>query len=231
MYILYTKGMKIVGHRGARGLAPENTIASLQKALQYKVEEIEFDLRATKDNVVVLHHNSFLRDPSGHRLRIRSATYAELKQHKPDLPTFEQVLDVVGQKTPLYIEVKPAVPTEPITKIIKACLNKGWPTSNLILASKSQKTLTALHLALPTLKTIVIEPWSGVRATYRARQLGTKYISMNHWFLWSGYIRAVKRSGYYLYTYTLNDPKRAQKLSRYGLDAIVTDYPDRFQTK
>lgn len=223
--------MKIVGHRGARGLAPENTVASLQKALHHKVDEIEIDLRVTKDDVVILHHDSFLRDPSGSRLRIRTANYADLKQHKPDLPTFEQALDAVGKNTPLYIEVKPAVPTEPIVNIINTRLKNDWPADNLILASKSQKTLRALHHALPTLTTIVIEPWSGIRATYRARQLGTKYISMNHWFLWSGYIRAVKRSGYYLYAYTLNNPARARRLQGHGLDAVVTDFPDRFQTK
>lgn len=223
--------MKIVGHRGARGLAPENTIASIQKAIQHAAAEIEVDLRVTKDGVVVLHHDPSLHDPAGGTLLIRDTTYAKLKQHKPDLPTFAELLSAVGQRVPLYLEVKPAVPVAPIVKIVRTQLKDGWPKKNLILASKSQKTLHALHEALPSLTTIVIEPWSGVRATYRARQLGTKNISMNHWFLWSGYIRAVKRSGYYLYAYTLNDPVRARRLQRYGLDAVVTDFPDRFQAK
>lgn len=220
--------MKIVGHRGARGLAPENTIASIKKALEHHVEELEFDLRVTKDGVVVLHHDRRLHDPSGAQLAIHRNTYKELKQHKPDLPTFTELLETVGTTVPLYIEVKPAVPVAPIVKIIKSQLKKGWPKEKLILASKSQKTLRELHQKLPDLSTIVIEPWSGIRATYRARQLNTKTISMNHLGLWSGYIRAVKRNGYYLYAYTLNSPSRARRLERAGLDAIVTDYPDRF---
>ena len=57
--------MKIVGHRGARGLSPENTIASLEKAIEHGVDMVEVDVRVTKDGVAVLHHDPVVTDPDG----------------------------------------------------------------------------------------------------------------------------------------------------------------------
>lgn len=223
--------MKIIGHRGARGLAPENTLASLQKALQHHVDELEFDLRVTKDGIVILHHDPYLTDPKGDHHVIAEHTYKELLAHKPDLATFEQVLQIIGHPVPLYVEVKPEEPVRPIIAIIKAYLQQGWRTEYFSLASFSQQTLLQLHAELPEIPKIVLEKWSGVRASHRARQLGTKRIVMNERWLWWGFIASVSHGGYKLGTYTLNDPIKARRWARYGLDSVVTDYPDRFEKR
>ena len=57
--------MKIVGHRGARHLAPENTISAIKKALDLAVDEIEIDVRVTKDGHVILHHDPIIRTKDG----------------------------------------------------------------------------------------------------------------------------------------------------------------------
>jgi len=215
--------MKVIGHRGARGLAPENTIASLHKALEHGVDMIEFDLRVTADGVPILHHDPFITHPDGSRINISDHKLAELKQHKSDLATFEEALEKVSGKIPLFVEVKPGEPTKPIIKIIK----KDF-VPNLYLASFSQKTLRELHTALPDNQLIVLEKWSGIRAHRRARQVGTTIVCMNQKWLWSGFIQSVKHSGWTLYAYTINDPVKARRWANYGLAGVVTDYPDRF---
>jgi glycerophosphoryl diester phosphodiesterase len=221
--------MKIIGHRGARGLAPENTLASLHKALEHAVDMVEFDLRVTKDKVVILHHNVELTDPSGEQLVIRDHTYKELKARKPDLTTLEEALAAVPTSTPLYVEIKPEEPTKGIITEIQTALEFGWEADKIQLASFDFKILQELHQALPELETIVIEKWSGVRATRRARQLGTRQISMNQKWLWRGFIQHMARRGWQLYAYTLNDEAKARRWAGYGLAGIVTDYPDRFK--
>jgi len=221
--------MRIIGHRGARGLAPENTIAGLKKGLEHHVDELEFDLRVTKDGVVILHHNRHLVDPDGKKHLISECTYRELRDHKPDLPSFEEVLDVIGHKVPLYIEVKHWEPTGPVVKIIKARLAKGWKPEHFLLGSKSQKTLREFHEALPGIEKVVIEPLSGVRAVRRARQVGAKRLSMQQLWLWPGFIWMISRQGWQLYGYAINDPKKAKKWARRGLAGVITDYPDRFE--
>jgi glycerophosphoryl diester phosphodiesterase len=221
--------MKIIGHRGARGLAPENTIAALKKGVEHKADLLEFDLRVTKDNVVILHHDKAVSDASGKRLLIKDHSYSELKDHKPDLATFEEVLKTISPKQRLYVEIKPREPLEQIVRLIKKYLKQGWPAKSMLLASKHQPTLVALHQALPELQTLVIEPWSGVRAHRRAKEVGTNIIAMNKLWLWFGFIWSVSRSGTQLYAYTLNDPGKAKRWQRWGLAGVVTDYPDRFE--
>jgi len=223
--------MKIVGHRGARGLAPENTIASLQKALEHHVDMLEFDLRVTKDGVVVLHHDAQLSDASGSKLLIKVQPFEKLKSHKPDMATFANALDTIGHPVPLYVEVKRGEPLQPIISILKRYLAKGWKSEYFMLGSKSQKTLLALHRDFPEITKIVIEPWSGVRASWRARQLDTDHVAMNQLWLWPGFIRAVARSNKKLYAYTLNDPVKAKRWVKHGLYGVITDYPDRFEER
>lgn len=220
--------LQIIGHRGARGLAPENTVAAIRKALEHGVDEIEIDVRVTKDNIVVLHHDRDLQDPTTARYDIRHHTYIELKQHKPDLATLEEAIEAVAKKVPLQIEVKWGEPTIPVVKILQIYLTKGWRETDFLIGSKKQATLIAIHRSLPAIPTVVIEPFSGLRATYRARQLNTKRISMRSWWLWWFFIRWLAKDGYQLYAYTLNDPNKVNRWRRHGLAGVITDRPDVF---
>lgn len=220
--------LKIVGHRGARGLAPENTLAAIRKGLEYKVDAIEIDVRVTKDDVVVLHHNRDLTDPTTAHYDIRRHSYAELKQHKPDLTTLEEAIELINKRATLMIEIKPGEKTLPIIKVLQIFLTKGWKETEFTLGSKSQKTLWEIHQALPAIPTCVIEIFSGIRATYRARKLGTKHIYMRSWWLWGYFIRNLTRNGYQLYTYTINKPHRARRWIKDGLVGVVTDRPDLY---
>ncbi len=222
------KALQIVGHRGARALAPENTIAAIQKGLEYRVDELEIDVRVTKDNIVILNHNLDLQDERTARYVIKHHTYDELKAAKPDLTTLEEAIEAVGKRVPLQIEVKGGEPTVPVIRIIQVFLTKGWKETDFLIGSKSQRTLMELHKALPSIPTVVIEPFSGLRATLRARQLGTKRLSMRSWWLWRGFIGPMSRRGYLLYAYSLNDPAKAKKWASYGLAGVITDRPDLF---
>jgi glycerophosphoryl diester phosphodiesterase len=220
--------MEIIGHRGARGLAPENTIASFRKALEHHVDGLELDLRVTSDGVVIVHHDPQLTDPDGTEHIIARTGYRELKAHKPDLATFEELLETIGHPVPLLVEVKPGEHVKPIIRILRNRLADGWQPSHFRLLSFDQKILLELQEALPDIEKVVLEKWSGVRASRRARQLGTKSITMQQRWLWWGFIRQVARGGYKLGAYTVNDPAKARRWKRWGLHAVTTDYPDLF---
>lgn len=214
--------MKIIGHRGAKGLAPENTIAGFRKAIEKKADAVEFDVRTTKDNVAIIHHNSTLADISGNKLRIANSTYHDLKEHKPDLITLKETLGFINGAVEIYVDVKFGANTKSVAKILS-----GYKHPYAV-GSKSQQDLVSLHKALPEVSMIVVEPWSGLRAVHRARQLNAKIISMNQHFLWFGFIKTLSARGYELYAYPLNDPRKARRWKKYGLAGVVTDFPDRF---
>jgi len=215
--------VKIIGHRGARGLAPENTLPSFKKALDIGVDQIEFDVRVTHDHVPILYHNATIVDGAGDKFLISNCRYEDLKAHKPDLAKLEEALETVKGAVPLYIEVKSDVNIGPIVEILK-----GYRHA-YALSSFSQRTLRELQTSLPKIPKIVIDNWSGVRARLRAKQIGTRTIAMNQTWLWSGFIRAMKRSSYELYAYTVNNPAKARRWAKYGLAGVITDYPDRFK--
>ena len=224
----YTSSMIIIGHRGAAGLAPENTIAALMKAIEYSVDEIEIDVRVTKDNVPILHHNPNLIFPDDQKTAIKDHTFHDLQALKADLATLDEAITIIARQKPLIIEVKPDEDIQPIVAVIQWFLDRGWKPDDFRLASFSPDTLASLRTALPQIPLIVNERWSGVRAHLRARRLGASRITMNQRWLWFGFIRAVYRGGHLLSAYVINDPAKARNWKRFGMYGVITDFPDRF---
>lgn len=218
---------KIIGHRGARGLAPENTLASIQRAIDSDVDEVEVDVRISKDGIPVLSHDRILRKGlTGYSTS--SHTLYELRRVKPNLATLQQAIELVAGKTVLLIEVKYGEPVEPVVSVIKKHVATAKQPAALLLGSKSQKALRELHHLLPHYPTVVIEPWSGIRAHYRARQVRTKRISMRSWWLYRGFLKYMHRRGYQVVPYTMNNPSKVARWHQY-LYGIVTDFPDRYK--
>lgn len=222
------KSLLITGHRGAKGLAPENSLAAIQKALDLQVDEIEVDVRVTKDHIPFLNHDQSVHDASGNSLKATDYTFQELLIHKPELISLEAALTLIDKKVPLLMDVKPEEEIKPIVQLLERFLHDSWRPSDFILSSFSFKTLRELHFELPVVPTAVLERWSGVRASYRARKLNTKRLNMNSLWLWNGFIRAMHNSGYQLFTYTLNNPQKAKRWHRHGLMGVITDFPNDF---
>lgn len=220
--------MKIVGHRGARGLAPENTLASLQAALDAGVDEIEIDVRITQDGVPILFHDRTLLRTEGEPLMIVHHTYKELLEHKEDLCTLEEAIRFINRRVPLVIEVKPREHTATIIVVLKSLLEQGWHDSDFLIGSKSQRTLMELHTALPSIPTVVIARFLSIWAQRRARQAGARRLSMNQHFVWFGFVKYISKK-YDLVPYTLNDPAKARRWQKYGLAGVVTDVPDLYR--
>lgn len=209
--------MLIIGHRGAKGLAPENSLESIQSAISCGVDCVEIDIRTTLDNIPILAH-----DPSVGNLLISKNTLESLSKDKSDLPTLDQALKHIPDNTVLFIDIKPETNVEAVA----ASLAK-LKLTNIYIGSFDFEILQRAKELIPNATLVVTESWSGVRASYRARKLDTKFVCMNHKWLWGGFVKSVKNSGYNLFAYTVNSPARAKKLKRYGVNGLVTDYPDR----
>lgn len=222
--------MLLIGHRGARGLSPENTLASIDKAIEHGVDMVEIDVRVTKDGVAILHHDPMLVDPNGTELSIATTRYAELLRHKQDLAALDHTIRHVAHRCAIMIEIKPGVHTKPIITVIEDRLRRGWRLEEFSVASYDPSVLARIKTAFPDIELVVIERWSGVRASFRARRLGTKRVSMNQRWLWSGYLRAVARGGYRITPYTMNDPRKVKRWQSY-LYGVITDRPDYFEKK
>lgn len=230
MVLLYTKAMKIIGHRGARGLAPENTIASIEKAIRHGVDEVEIDVRMTKDHVAVLHHDSHVTDPSGTEVSIKHTKYVDLLRHKPDLAPLDHVIRTIAHRCPVIIEIKPGENPTKTIELIRYYLAKGWRLDEFSITSFDFSILRKVKRELPHVQLIVLEKWSSIRARSRANKLGTKHISMSQRWLWLGFVKAVYRGSWQLYTFpSSKSGHEVPKSWRPYLYATITDRPDKFE--
>ncbi|MDB5166710.1 MAG: hypothetical protein JWM37_782 [Candidatus Saccharibacteria bacterium] len=221
--------MIITGHRGARGLAQENTLAAFKAALNHKVDEIEFDIRVTKDGIPVLYHDDVLHPEHGPNKPVRELTYDEIKTGFKEIFTLDEAIRAVDHRAHLLIEIKPDESVEPIVAIVKKHLSTGWTHKEINFASFSFGTLVSLHAALPEITCVVNEGWSSVRVRRRMKALSSTRCSMNQLWLWSFFIWAMSRRGYQVGTYTINNPGKARRWEKAGLYAAITDFPDRFR--
>lgn len=227
--VLYTiSDMLVIGHRGARGLAPENTKAGFEAALAHNVDAIEFDVRTTKDNVAVLCHDDCIRAGKD-KLPVANTDYISLQQAQPSLLTLSEALDFLDNRLPIVIELKPECDISPVLRDIEHGLRSGWHDTHINLSSFDTNLLHKIKRVLPDLTYVVNERWSGVRALRRARRLDTMHITMNQRWLWRGFIASMARRGYVLSAYTVNTPSKARRWEGAGLTAVVTDFPDRYR--
>jgi glycerophosphoryl diester phosphodiesterase len=227
--------LQIVGHRGAHGLAPDNSLAGMDQALRFGVDQIEVDLRPSADGVVVLSHDEQLKDATGKELRVATTPYEDLKAHFPDLLTLDELITHINRRAKLMLEIKDHAATPATIATVKRYLAKGWQPADFSIASFKYAPLALCKTELPGIDLVVIDGWSGVRATSRARRLGTEYISMNQAYLWSGFIRSVARR-YKLFCYYSDESFRPLRQRQpdgweaYGLHGIITDYPNHYSS-
>ena len=193
--------MDIIGHRGARGLAPENTEKAIRKALACKVDMIEVDLRVHNGEIILSH------DPT-----IVSEKYT----------TLEDALIVLDGREHNNLEIK----EEQVLDLLKADL-KGYK-GEVLISSFEFRILQKAKKLFPNIPLAVLEKWSGVRAVAEATLLGTNRVHINQQWLWSGFVRSMKHRGFKLYAYTVNSTDRAEELESWGVDGIFTDYPSLF---
>lgn len=194
--------MEIIGHRGAKGLAPENSLKAIKFALELGVDIIELDVRVHSNQLVLSHDET-----------IRNGDYCKLSD----------ALKLIQDKTKINLEIKESKVVDLLPEVVSKFKN------NIIYSSFKFSILQEIRNLLPDSEIAVLEKWSGIRAVAQATRLGTKRIHINQNWLWSNFVRSMVSQGFELYAYTVNDVERAKELESWGVKGICTDYPDRFK--
>jgi glycerophosphoryl diester phosphodiesterase len=223
--------MQIMGHRGAAGLAPENTIVSIAEALAAKVDWIEFDVRRTQDGHIVLVHDSHTGRVAHKKLVIRKAAMAELQdlQMKKgfSIPTLEEAVELIGKKAKINIEIKSPDCVTQVIELIQKYIKKGFPHSHFLVSSFSPAVLRAAYKLDKKIPYSLLQIWP-----LRFRWLNSVKLSAVGFYHISALtpfiVKLAKKRGLYTYAYTVNSFEEAKQLKRLGLEGIVTNFPDRF---
>lgn len=230
----------VIGHRGSAASAPENTLASLRLAAEQGARMVEFDAKLTGDGVVILMHDSLLdRTTSGHG-PVAATPWGEIAKldagswfgdawQGVSVPSLEQALALLVElDLNANIEIKPCPGREVETaRGIVETIEAHWPKDRggLLLSSFARDSLAAARAAAPELPRGLLiwekpADWTAAAATLACRSV---HCAAQH--LTPEWAAEIKRLGYDLAVYTVNDPALAWQMRGWGIDSIITDSP------
>ncbi len=232
----------IVGHRGAAGEAPENTVPSLLLAVDQGADMVEFDLQLTADGALVLHHDWTLERMAGVDRAIEGADLDELsdldvggpfrRESAPvTLATLAQALEALPASLPLNLELKRRdAPVADFADRLAATL----PEHRAVLVSSFDwALLTAVRERLPGLP---LAPLGGRRVDPAALldvadELDAWSVHCRHTVATDTLVGRAMAAGRPVLTYTVNDGATARDLFDRGVAGVFTDFPGRLRAQ
>jgi len=238
----------VTGHRGAGGLAPENTLASIQLALDLGVDRIEIDVQQTKDNVLIVLHDRTLRRTTTGVGFVKQKTYDEILQLsagfkfnkyyiKEKVPTLDQVIDLIDGKAELLIETKYSYMYYPnierhLINTIKGKNAKDWckvisfNDRALFRIHKLDKEIRLGKLFVGKHANSPLSWDKGINFKPLRRYHFVDEIIVKHVYATKNIIDKVHEFGQELHVWTVNDEETIAKLVVRGVDGIISDYPN-----
>lgn len=222
----------VIGHRGAMGHETENTLASIQKALDLGVDMIEIDIFKVKSGELVVFHDKTLDRLSDAEGKIEEYEYSRLNEVLIDgrhrIPLLQEVLKLIDNKVGLNIELKGKNTTESLHKILEHHVKEqGWAMDNFIVSSFDWDELRAMRNLNQELRIAVLTGKDPANAIAVARELKAEAINPHFKNLTRENVIAMKKSGFKIYTWTVNDPQDIIAAKRHGVDGIITNFPER----
>lgn len=222
--------MITIGHRGAAGYAPENTLKSIARALDLGAHWVEIDVYSVDNQLVVIHDDKLERTTNGHGyLSDKSFSYLRSLDagQGEKIPILDEVFELVNHRAGINIELKGSNTAKHLAKHISDRIARGWSFEEILVSSFD-------HTELATLKDI--EPRIrrggliyGIPQDYAAFGEKLKLHSVNpsiH-FINQQLIDDAHKRGFLVLAYTANDPRDIEKMASMGVDGLFSDYPDR----
>lgn len=220
--------MKIIGHRGAAGLALENTLPSIELARLLGVDAIEFDVRKTKDDHLVLSHDADLSRISDSHARIRSLTLKELRtitlnDGQSQVPTLNEALRACG-KVPVIIELKESECLDQLLDTLDR-----FPEANITVASFKHQEMAKLKQLRPGLKVYLAEKTRPIEIIQLARDVKADGVDLNFWLLNPLTYLMARRFNLEIMVFTVNSRILARFINLlYPSALICTNHPEWF---
>jgi glycerophosphoryl diester phosphodiesterase len=220
--------MLVIGHRGAAGLARENSLDALRAGLEAGADMLEFDVRLTKDKIPIVVHDFHTFRTHRHMSIISQMTLQELQEKTKEHPisTLTTVLDELFGKIILNIELKGRGTGLVVATLIKTSYIKSSKDWDAILFSSFKGSELAVVRRISRKANLAllhsINPFAFV-AYHRKLQLTA--VGFHRLYIDPLALEIAQRARLFVYAYTINRPETALKLAQRGIDGIVTDNP------
>lgn len=222
--------MLVIGHRGAAGLAPENSMEAMKAGLKAGADMLEFDVRLTKDKVPVLTHDFHTLRTHRDTSIISHHTLAELQERtkKQPIVPLTEVLDEFFGVILLNIELKGRGAGKVIAELIKKHYVKrpksDW--DNVLFSSFRGSELASIRNVSKAANLSLLHSENPFIFIAYHRRLQLAAVGFHRLYVNRFALEIAKRAGLFVYAYTVNRPHSARLLAEQGVDGIVTDHPD-----
>lgn len=227
----------VIGHRGAAGFAPENTLASLREAFEKGIKYVEIDIQRSKDGVLLLMHDRYVNRTTNGNGKVADMDWSVLqtldagskfspKYRGEKIPSLEDALQLVRQANGvLVIEVKYPSHYSNLAKELDVFIRTKNASQYVIVMSFNIRFISELAHLKPDypLGCLYIYP-----PRPKASELSfVTFVSVN-WrsiYFFSKRLQNLQNQGIITWVWTVNSKKRADSIVHKGIQGIVTDFP------
>jgi glycerophosphoryl diester phosphodiesterase len=228
----------IYGHRGARGLAPENTLASFQACLDAGINRCELDLHLSSDGQLIVIHDGNLKRTTGQPGKVRQHTAAQLVQmdarHNTapwptpcPIPTLEQLFE----HCPFIhwqLEVKETSRSRALQTVraIDQLSQRFALQDKIIITSSSRRVLRAAQRLAPHLARGLVAEYAWLEPLKIAQRYQCSMLVLNWSITTQRRLAQAQQAGLHVSVWTVNEPTLMRRLADCGVDSLITDFPD-----
>ncbi len=229
-----------IAHRGASGIAPENTCAAFKQAIDIGVDAIELDLHGTIDGEIVAIHDPTLDRTTNITGHINQTTLNTIKQadagtwFSPQfadetIPTLEEALKCITGTTIAVLEIKDSA----ITKSVVHKITEMKLLEMVVIISFQIGVIETARAMEPQIPTgWLIGSGNGntnpVHLCQKLGSIGSNLLNVNHQIITPEFAFEVRRRGISLWSWTVDDVRRMRELLKYGVQGITSNHPEYF---
>lgn len=220
-----------IGHRGARGHAPENTLLSIDTAIRLGAEMIEFDVQRCEEQLVVIHDARLERTTNGAG-RVDAVPFDYLRTldagRGQQVPTLQEVLRLVGDRAALNVEIKSAEGTAAlVANALRQGVDEGLDPSQLLVSSFHLPELYEFKQLAPEIPIAALVCGVPLDWAACATELGAQALNVSAEFADARLVEDAHARGLKVYAYTVNHADDIRAFRTAGFDGVFSDFPDR----
>ncbi|MGB1580850.1 MAG: glycerophosphodiester phosphodiesterase [Nevskiales bacterium] len=223
-----------IGHRGAAGHAPENTLLSIDKALELGADWIEIDIQLAQGQPVVIHNRRLDATTNGSglvaqqdALRLRALNAGQGQGQ--GVPSLYELIAHLKRRAVLNIELKAPGSAVAVLPILNAFLARGWQPEDFLISSFDAHELRRFAEALPAIRCGLLIAGIPLDYAAAAQTLSAWSIHLHIDFVNTALIADAKARGLKVFVYTVNHSDDARWLLSLGVDGLFSDYPEQMR--
>jgi len=220
--------MLTIGHRGAMGYAPENTLLSIRKAIELGVDWVEIDIYLVDEQLVVIHDDTLERTTNGMG-SIFDYSFDQLREFDAGqgekIPLLQEVIDLTIDQVGLNIEIKGEGVVPLLIEVLSTL--SSIQCERILISSFNMRELLQVKKLGEKFNMGVLTEGNLESSLQWGRRLCVYSIHCDVESISRAFVERVHRLGFKSYVYTVNDRKVINNIRLMGVDGVFSNYPDR----